>query len=107
MLDCMKRLALTAAATYMLLAGCASSRGTASIIDATAPEGPGFEGIQTMNACVTETEECYPLEIESDGAAITRIHYPIDIWVDVTESGCSHGYCWATDGNGAEWKLEP
>lgn len=107
MLEAMKCSAMIAVSASLLLGACMSSGGTANLVETTVQEGPGFEGVQTMNACVTENNECYLLEIESDGTSITRIHYPIDIWVDVTESGCNNGYCWALDGNGAEWKLEP
>lgn len=101
----MKRIAPAIGFASLMLAACASN--TASILPPTPEQPSGFTGIETMNACVTENGECYRLEVESDGKSITRIHYPIDIWVDVTESGCSNGYCWATDGNGAEWKMEP
>lgn len=105
MLGGMKRPASTIGFASILLIGCTSN--TASILDPTIKNPSGFTGIETMNACVTENGECYLLEVESDGTSIARIHYPIDIWVDTTESGCSNGYCWATDANGAEWLMEP
>lgn len=85
----------------LLLAACSSN--TASILDPPS----GFTGVETMNACAIASGDCFALEVESDGKSIARIHYPTDVWVKTTDSGCSNGYCWATDANGAEWKMEP
>ncbi len=101
----MKRLASTIGLASLLLAGCASN--TASILEPTVAAPSGFTGIEVMNACATASQDCFSLEVESDGKGITRIHYPTDMWVETTESGCSNGYCWATDANGAEWMMEP
>ena len=102
---CAMKHAFAAGYALLLLAACSSN--TASILDATLENPSGFTGIETMNACATASGDCFPLEVESDGKSISRIHYPTDVWVETTESGCSNGYCWATDANGAEWKMEP
>jgi len=104
MIWAMKRV-FTAGYASLLLVACSSN--TASIMDATLENPSGFTGVETMSACATASGDCFPLEVESDGKGITRIHYPTDVWVETTDSGCSNGYCWATDVNGAEWMMEP
>lgn len=101
----MKRLLLFAG-TLLALAAC-GSQNDASLLDASLQMPSGFTGIQTMSACATASGDCFQLEMESDGQSIQRIHYPTDVWVDATDSGCSSGYCWLTDANGAEWRVEP
>lgn len=90
----------------LLFTGCSSNK-TASVLDASLQNPSGFTGVQMMNACATASGDCFQLEVESDGTEIKRIHYPTDMWVATTDSGCSNGYCWATDANGAEWHFEP
>jgi len=102
----MKRFLLAAGISAFLLAAC-GSRNSASLLDASLQNPSGFTGIQTMNACAVASGDCFVLEVDSDGTDIKRIHYPTDVWVETKESGCSNGYCWATDANGAEWHLEP
>jgi len=102
----MKRLLPLAGIASLLLTGC-GSQNAASLFGASVENPSGFTGVETMSACAMASGDCFPLEIESDGKSVLRIHYPTDVWVDAVDSGCSSGYCWAVDANGAEWKMEP
>lgn len=66
----------------------------------------GFEGSDYMEACNSDTGNCYDLEIDSDGENIERINFPNGGWRDVYYSNCEDGYCVVEDEDGTEWELQ-
>ena len=65
----------------------------------------GFSGTETMEACNSNTGNCYDLDIDSDGENIERINFPNGGWRDVDYSDCDGGYCYVEDEDGTEWEL--
>lgn len=66
----------------------------------------GFSGTETMEACNSDTGNCYDLDIDSDGENIERINFPNGGWRDVNYSDCDDGYCYVEDEDGTEWELQ-
>jgi hypothetical protein len=66
----------------------------------------GFSGTETMEACNSDTGNCYDLDIDSDGKNIERINFPNGGWRDVDYSDCDGGYCIVEDEDGTEWELQ-
>ena len=66
----------------------------------------GFEGTDYMEACNSNSGNCYDLEIDSDGENVERINFPNGGWRDVDYSDCSNGYCVVEDEDGTEWELQ-
>lgn len=66
----------------------------------------GFSGTETMEACNSDTGNCYDLDIDSDGENIERINFPNGGWRDVDSSECDGGYCIVEDEDGTEWELQ-
>lgn len=66
----------------------------------------GFSGTETMEACNNNTDNCYDLDIDSDGENIERINFPNGGWRDVDYSDCDDGYCYVEDEDGTEWELQ-
>ena len=66
----------------------------------------GFSGTETMEACNSDTGNCYDLDINSDGENIERINFPNGGWRDVDYSDCDDGYCYVEDEDGTEWELQ-
>jgi len=66
----------------------------------------GFSGTETMEACNSDTGNCYDLDIDSDGENIERINFPNGGWRDVDYSDCDGGYCYVEDEDGTEWELQ-
>lgn len=70
------------------------------------PFPAGFSGTDTMEACNSDSGNCYDLEIDSDGENIERINFPNGGWRDVSYSECDNGYCTVEDEDGTEWELQ-
>lgn len=94
------------------LAGCGL---TASVTEeeTQAPEQQiiypaGFEGQGSMLLCrKNSTDECTRTQVVTDGKTVLRMIDGSGVWIDMEESECRDGHCYAKDVNGVEWKLEP